>query len=487
MFRNTITQTPLTTDEANSYFSNISGAHYRNDVTFLTSLRAMLGSKLKEDECINLSFQNSSYTAVQLSNLTVDQAFYHSNIYYWADLNNQLTVHIFRNSSAESNTAWLEFVNGHFATKYTGWHKVEKVTAFFRKAFQVYCFINPERKSTALFVEDIDMRRLHFLQCGISAFLPWYFDVEQGFSDDEMELIQSLREKTSDRYEAIIDKIADKYDFHTLRIKRMLAGFETNYEREQCEQHRRQIRDIISQINSMNDRISNYLREKSDVEIRLLGLETKIAQGGEESEIMDYFLRNKCLVLKDVSGCEMSFVVKSTIDFFDEDMAKDIINRNNSYFYNYDRDGTISHDDMKLLMTAIFVDQILHIRTCAAYRFSMRGSADPMERYNYGIDGKDRMANPHIDHFGCIGNYRMYINERLTEGDYIGALEQCIASGKSLNFADHTVMCEFVKRIQGKSSTIGRCIVLPDGKLASPTDAVAWLHEQKRKHDGEGE
>lgn len=479
MFRNTITQTPLTTPEANDYFGNITGMEYRNDNTFLTTLRAMLANRLAQDESLNAVFMATNYSKTQLNGMSASDAFYHCRVSYWIDNNNQLTVHVFRNSDSENNAAWLDFMGDRFEKQYEGWHKVEKVTAFFRKAFQVYCFINPALKSTVLFVEDIDMRRLHFLQCGISAFLPWYFDVEQGFSDEEMELIQSLREKTSDRYEAIIDKIASKYDFQTLRVKKLLADFETRFEREQCESQRREIREIISQINNLNERISDYLENKRNAEIRLLGLEAKIAQGSGDSEIMDYFLRNKSLVLKDVSGSDMVFVVKSTIDIFDTDMAETQIANDGSHFYSYDRNGEISHDDMRLLMKAIFLEKTLKIQTCAAYRFSMRGNVRALSGYDYGVDGKNRMPNPHIDEYNCMGDYLRIINDLLMDNDYIYALEQCIASCRSLNFGDPTVMGEFIKRIQGRSSKSGRCILLPDGNVVKPTDAVKWLHEQQ--------
>ena len=478
MFRDTISQTPLSTPGANVFFTNITGGDYKDDVSFLTSLRAILPGRMGEGDSINLSFRASNYSSRQLAGLTVEDAFYHIGVMNWVDFRDQLTIHVFRNTAQENNTSWLDFINNNFANSFSGWHKVEKVTVFFRKAFAVYCFINPDRKSTALFVEDIDMRRLHFLQCGISAFLPWYFDVEQGFSDDEMELIQSLREKTPDRYEAIVEKIAAPYDFETLRIKRLLADFETKYERERCNDTRREIRNIVDQINSLNDRIGNYLREKRDAEIRLLGLEAKIAQGGE-SEIMDYFLLNKSLVLKDVDGTEITFVVKATLDYFDEENAKSCIKNDTSYFYNLDRGGEISHDDMNMLMNAIFIERLLKIQVCAAYRFDMNGRIRPISGYDYGMDGKNRMPNPHIDEYSCAGENVRIVNECLRDHEYIGALEQCIASCKNLNFADGTVMNEFVRRIQGKSSRSGRCILMPDGSVFTPVDAVKWLHQQQ--------
>lgn len=480
MFKNTITQTPLTTVEANEYFTNITGDSFRRDVTFLTSLRALLANRMPAGESLHLSFSSTSYTAEQLSNIPHDVA-NNAIVSSFVRQSNIMRIHMFTGSD-ESNNAWLDWSAANFERMNAGWHMVEKVSLFFRKVFRVQCFINPELKSVALITENLDIRRLHYLQCGIFAFLPWYFDQETGVSDDEMALIKSLREKTSDEYEFCVEKIASQYDFKTARVKKLLAGFETKYERARCEDVQNRIRNILRRIESLNDQISGLLTEKGDAEIELLGLETKIASGSsDDSEIMDYFLTNKHLTLKSVDGTEMEFIVRATLDYFDSDMAERCLNNQNSYFYDYcgDHPEDISRDDMKLLMKSIFMDELLKIQFCAAYRFDIRGGVTAMSGYNYGSDGGSCMSNPHIDGYSCMGNYRQIINERLTEHDYIGALEQCIASCKSLNFGDSTVMRDFMQRITGRVSKPNRCIILPDGNVVRPKQAIEWLKAQE--------
>ena len=136
----------------------------------------------------------------------------------------------------------------------------------------------------------MDIRKCHYLQCGILAFLPWYFDPEKGVSEQEMELIKSLREKTSEKYERCIAEIASKYNFRELRIKKLLTGFETKYEEAEVRRVENTIDDLIRKINDYNDAIGDYLRQKADYEIRRAGLQKKIAEGSESSEIMEYFL-----------------------------------------------------------------------------------------------------------------------------------------------------------------------------------------------------
>jgi len=63
MFKNSIASTPLTTDAANAYFSNVTGQRYGNDNSFLATLRALVAPRMKEDEFITLKFGRSDYDA----------------------------------------------------------------------------------------------------------------------------------------------------------------------------------------------------------------------------------------------------------------------------------------------------------------------------------------------------------------------------------------------------------------------------------------
>ena len=168
----------------------------------------------------------------------------------------------------------------------------------------------------------MDIRKHHYLQCGVFAFLPWYFDPNDGVTELEMELINSLREKTSDKYEDRIEKIASKYNFEEVRIRKLLNGFETRYEQIRIAQVQEDIERIMRSLARLDEEYGDLLRSKLDSETTLLGLTTKIAQSSGESEIMEYFLCNKQLRLDSANNNSMQFIVRSTIDYFDEDLAK---------------------------------------------------------------------------------------------------------------------------------------------------------------------
>lgn len=482
MFKQSISTTPLTSDAANAVFRNIIGEPYGSDVTFLASLRALVAPRLPEGESVNLYFGRSDFTASAVSENSAKRMVEHI-CYNMHHSTGRLYIHNLCNRDEASNAACFELLKNKFTEVYTGWRCLEKVTDFYHKSFKVLCFINPELKSTALFVESLNIQKVHYLQCSILAIMPWYFDPKNGIEEVELNLIKSLRERTSANYEACLAKIAEKYDFQSARIRQLLAGFETKYEKMECERVRREINDIDTKIANLNTNYANYNRQRNDACIRLLGLETKIASGDSgESEIMDYFLCNRKLYLESVSNTEMYFAVKDYLSYYDEDAVKRYIRNKSSYVYSHcgTRTGDIRKEQMEKLMNAIFVDEVLKIKFCAAYSFNLNGSVRAQNYHVFGTEFSEFMPNPHIDRFSCLGNNESKINNQLVKHDYIGAIEQCVASAKSLNWHDSTVMNEFFYQLTGRGDKNIRCIELPDKTVVKPKEAIAWLEDQEK-------
>lgn len=483
MFKSIINSTPLVNDTANNFFQNVYGDNFQGDVSFISTLRALVAPRMDKNDRVYLYFGSSSYTAEQVGDTSTNAMVKAICELFSPNDIGSIYIHNFTSEQSD-NFACVELVKSTFCRVYNGWHRLEKVTDFFRKQFYVLCFINPELKSVAIFTDKMDIRKMHYLQCSIFAFLPWYFNPEDGVSEDEMALINSLREKTSAKYEAAIETIAQKYDFRTEKIKQLLADFETTFEREECENVQRQIADMIHTINSLNDQIGDYLKAKNDAEIKLLGLEKKIEEGSSDSEIMEYFLCNDKLVLFDVTRTKMVFGVKSYLTYFDEGMARSMISNKSSYVYvpNGRRcNNIIPEEKMEKLMREIFIEQNLKVRFCAAYEFNLNGSVSAIQHYPFGYEFKEYMPNSHIDGYRCMGNYQSTINKLLVSRDYITAIEQCVASSKSLNFGDSTVMKLFMSTLYGidERGYNNKCIELPDGSVVNPKEAIEWIEKQE--------
>lgn len=483
MFRNVVSSTALTRDAADNYFKDrIFGESYRGDNSFIATLRALVTPRMHENDILYLQLSASSYGKDMLDGLNAKRTIRDMFYYFDGTCDNRIVIHEFKNRNNDANIAWMSFMKENFCKAFDGWSLLTKVTDFFHKSFQTVCFIHPENKSVMLFVESLDMRKYHYLQCAVFALFPWYFNPKDGVSSLEMRLIESLRQPEVEVYLECINEIASQYDFRSINIRSLLAGFETKYEKQQIDTERRRISDLITKINLLNEELGSILAKKRESEDFLLGLETKVASAGEDSEIMDYFLHNKNLELVEVNDTSITFVVKSYIEYFDENMAERMINNPASYIYNDSRTTSISADDMKVLMTEIFLNQTLRIKVCAAYRFELMGNVTGLSNYqNYNQCGCEKYTpNPHIDGYSCLGNHSRVINELLSKYDYIGAIEQSSASCQSLNFGDSTVMSTFMSRLYGRDNRINiRCIELPTGEVVEPDDAVAWIKSQE--------
>ena len=261
MFRTTITESPLVSQTASSFFTNITGEYVLGDCSFLATLRALVAPRIGSDESLRLSFSTSRYTSTNISGSSTRQVM---NAIVGQGIrtgkSGEFAIHSF-NAEDEANVAAMRVVESEFAKVCSGYHQLEKMTAFFRKSFPVLCYINPERKNVVIFVEKINLKKLHYLQCAILAALPWYFNPEEGVSELEMELLQSLRENTEEKYVNCIAKIASTYDFRTAQIKQLLEGFESKYQRVECRSISGAIRSCISDIESLER--SGKLRQGS--------------------------------------------------------------------------------------------------------------------------------------------------------------------------------------------------------------------------------
>lgn len=487
MFKSSVTQTPFTTDAANAYFTNITGGGFGYDRTFLATLRALLAPRMQEGESINLIFGASNLTSSQVGSNSVRTVVTSICGSYYLDTPGQIIIHSLKADQA-SNMACFKVIESDFTSIYEGYHRLDKLQAFYRKSFTVDCYINPDLKSVIVFVDGLDNKKMHYLQVSILAMLPWYFDPAKGMTEDEMALVYSLRETSPDKYNECLAKMVEQYDFKSARIRQLLAGFETRYERLECDKVRNEISRIDNSIESYNRQIGEYLSQRNEKCIRLMGLETKIASNTDgDSEIMEYFIRNPNLVLEDVTDSYMYFGTKGYLEYFDPDMAEAVIKNKRSCAYGYGyaaREQNI--DKAQRLMSEIFLEDIprLRIRFCAAYQFNLNGNVEAIPHHDFGYEFTGYMPNTHINEFHCMGGYSKTINSLLQRHDYIGALEQCVASCKSLNWGDSVVLERFM-RIFWAENSAPRCVELPDGKVVNAKEAIQWLEEQDKAAETE--
>lgn len=478
MFRERIDQTPFTTEEADYYFRHItSDSTYAGDKSFLATARAMLADRIPEGKSLTLYTRPMNLTGAELGDAS-DSSIATAFLGDWPSVENALVVMELTCADTVDRIlgavrTWAEMSDGK-------WECVERVEALFRKSFPLNCYICRETGTAILLTDRLSLRKWHSIQVVLFRCLPWFFPEDKPITEGEKELARALSKDSSAEYLSILRKEAAKYDFEKSRIKRLLTGFETTYERRRIENCKAEIERKRRQIKDYNDTISNMLTELRKQNIALLGSIAAMEQRKDESELMDYFLADRNLVIESCEDGQLRFFVKGYLENYDPDEACACIDNDSSYVTSGRSDGKISVDDMRRLMHAVFTDGKIRIRVCAAYTFDIGDSISvvPQSNKRYPAEFSTYLPNPHIQGYGCMGAYRKIINDLLLDGDYVGAVVQCEASCNSLNWGDYAVMGNFMDRMYYDDT---QCFELPDGSCVNQREAVKWLNEQEEQ------
>ena len=492
MFRDVIGETALTTHYASEYFhGKIYGDVVKGDNSFVSTLRALLYGRIPKEDSLEFSYTRSCLDSEFYENSRIDGASRVRGTTCFYDEEDIPGCKIFycrfESSVREDNEKALECMEKYFTSAYSGFQRIQKITDFFVRRTKIVCFVNPELKTVFLFSGPINMRLYHYLQCSTYAMLPWYFSADDRPTDKELAVIVSLREESSEPYRLAIKNIADDLNFRGMRIRNLLGGFESASYRSELDAIAIDVEDCRNKIENLFARAREYQSKKRELETKSFGLMARIADAAKESEYMEYFLSNECLELIGCDGATVRIVARGYITFFDEETARTMIENESGTMYHpcgdY-LDRYCSTENMKKLLTAVFLDKKIRMRVCAFYKLT-RDGVYTVAHYNYGDDFLDCTPNPHIDLYRCLGDYEEAINTLLSEGDYIGATEQCIASCQSLNFADYYVMSGFAKRMYGVDCVNMRCFELPNGEVTDRDGAIAWLKDVEQKREAE--
>lgn len=478
MFTKEIQRTTFTTQIADELFTNIRGNGFRNDFSFLSTLRALLHERMNEDEYINLSFTSTSYSMSQISesarSSSMDEMF--CQLVNPRTVENQLLIHSLANNDSENNSAVLEFVRRSFNSVYgDDYVRAEDLSLFVKKLTDADFYINEKQKTTVIVVCNLDLKKLHMIQSFLPRLLPWYFKDRKQLTDEEKPLLLSLTKANAVEYATLIEQFAKKFDFRSVQIRKLLDGFENIFEKRQLESLARDMQDIESDLRSLENSYAETLKRKTNNLVQQLGLTERMNEK-KESEIMEYFLCNSSLHLQSVQGTALEFIAETYLDNYDPEMFERMIANERSVFYSV-TNSKFSKEDAKELLIGLFgEDAQLKIKVCAAYKLDLeRTRAEGRSNYTFPPSFENHLPNQHIQRHACLGSNGQYINKCLQNRDYILAIEQCVASARNFNMADGTVADEFVRAIFSPSAK--KFVLLPDGTSCTPVKALEWLRK----------
>lgn len=490
MFSNILRSTALVNENADPCFEGaIQGVSsgggqptFRGDVVLLSAMRAVLDKRRGKDS-VFLTYSNV-YNASTDSYSTVARRVT-ENVNF--DASGLLSVHGMGLNNDSCKDELFREIASRVTENYPGWIEVPAIHEYFLKSFPLQCFVNVEKKSALLVAGNLTITRIHLLVLALPVVLPWYFGPDNKCSEEEKAVLQACAKDKSEPFEAAVEAVAKHYDFKSAKIRRLLSGIETRFERNRVESLREEIQSLYRALDDYYSRINNALRDIDQKGTTLLGLQAKIEQGikDEDSEILQFFLRNEKIDLISVNDQELRFICTGYLNDFDEDTAEGTINNRNSVLYGNRR--ILNKDDLYRFYKAVFLDQTIKIRTCAAYKMMLHGSLNGLRGYSFPDSYNKCFPNPHIQGHGCVGGYGVDAGKAISKQDYLTALNICCMSVCNLNFRDGVVLGTFVNNLFSENGWNRRCVELPDGTVVKPEEAVAWLKEQENAQKKEQE
>lgn len=474
MFSEIITSTAFTGEDANALFGDKvpCSVSPSGDVSLVSTMRALIYPRMAEGSTLHINYAGYPYyTSVDTMLLPEHLA---PESFTIIDCNSA--------SKADMDSIFTGF-KSDFRGIYNNYEEAEVVEGFFAKSFPMLCFFAREIHSTIVLVQRLDNRKLHYLQTALLVMMPWYHGSRESVSEDELALVMSLKDTSSAEYKRCLNKLIKQYDLREAKIRRLLTGFETSIDKARKAEVEHTIASVDSEIRRYEDAIADRMRQRNESLITLMGLENKIADTeGKDSELMGYILRNHRISLHGVYRNSVTIAASDYIEYYDEDMVeRGIDNRRGPVFTR--AESLEAREDMAELMTKIFVDKQLRLRVSAAYQITAGERVDGQSGYEEEGMYDDCMPNPHIFEYACLGNYRQILDQLIRNNDYIGIVDQCLASVRSLNWGDSSVMNRFADYMYDDQY---RCIELPDGSVVYPSEAIAWIkseHEREAQED----
>ena len=481
MFRECINSTALIGSDAD-YLFHITGDAFYSDVTFVSTLRAMLGRRMKDDQSLHFTVKNRSIGETEFKERSdhdiVDD-------FLCSTFPDRITLYNLTSAMATNDRVFDALEKELPETG--AWERVKKVTLYYKgkedgKGFRVFAFINRDIKSTLLVTERLNLQKFHVLQGAITVLVPWYFEGENKPSKDDKllyALFQALAEKTSDKYLEAIENIAKTYDIRGAKIQRLLGDFETKRIGAQIDSLQRDIRNRNDIISSKLNEIRQLQEQLETMNATLLGFKT-MQRTGAEAELAKFFASNPDLDLLDVGRNTIDFVVRGFIDS-PSPGSEDVIDDLDTYLYD-DTNG-YDVDDLRDLLYKIFITQEIKLRVCSRITLQIPGGIIKDRSYHYDFSAPQyRTYMPHVHHddYTCFGDHGYEVSELIGEGKYIEAISQCIEAVHSFDLCDPTVGETFIHRFVGLNDRGNiRCLELPTGGIVTPGEAMEWMKERR--------
>ena len=357
------------------------------------------------------------------------------------------------------------------------------LTYFFGTKFGVYVFSDVERRITAVFTSRLNFQKYHWMQAVIPMLMPWYWADGNGsvvIEPESLALLETLNSTDKDKYLRLIGECAEKLEIEDKYNTEMLRGFLVSAQEKTINNAKSDVDDMRRRIQEYMQAIGDYSRQINDKLAYIMGLEMATDNAAAD-EFSNYIKGNRSIKTVDFSGSNMTILCHGFFEYYNTEPLEGLLESRRSYVYRYAEGTRLEGDKIKKLLKAIFIDQVLRLRVCALYRLDVNSSrVRAIPNATYPSEFSEYFPNPHIEHHGCMGDYELTMAQYIKSGNYVGVVEQCIASAQTMNFYDSTVGGELVQDL-ARNYEGRNCIMLPDGSFTTVKKALEYLDGQAQE------
>lgn len=139
-----------------------------------------------------------------------------------------------------------------------------------------------------------------------------------------------------------------------------------------------------------------------------------------------------------VQGENLDIIFAAPVRFFDTDEAECAIKRLDDGF-------------VKQFIKDVFIDCKYKLHVSAVFRYTLSENTNWLGTRQIGLDEQEMtggFANPHIQYYSCVGDYRMDLIRAQCDKDLLTYNSVASASTASINFKDGTVMNRWFEHLQ---------------------------------------
>ena len=481
MIKSSIRQTALTSQQAEEYFQGkIEAARMNDDVSMAATCRVLFGPRLKDGETIKVT--NDTFVVREGS--TFD--FLDGCLANMTD-GNLIVYNIL--CAQGQGTNWRE--NAKPFLDKAGLFAMDDIMKFMEaNKMKALVYTNKphdpkepkspfDNSATIILIEGLNATRWHMIQLLLRRLMgKWFY--EQPLTAEETEgIINGLQGTDEAPYLELVRKYAETLDFRAGFIRKQLEGFEKRFEKERIKQLEDKAARIDREMDELLRKLGDKQGQREDIIATLYGYR----MNGAESEpyVMNYFLRNKNLILKSCNADYLDFFVTGWFENWDPDAAKNTFGKGHmSSWLEYNSRFKVSDDDAKLLYKAIFLDESVRVRLWSHYKLALRNSESVSVHSgdNKPEEFAAALPNPHHYYNHCLGGNTRLIAEAMRVRDIVGAIEQCISATKGINLMEHASYHYFSRDLFDPQ--YGAIIYVKAlDKFVTTKDAIKYLKEAK--------